>query len=240
MNIKIKDDLKEAINIYKKEKSYIYTLGKTYEDKKNPFITKIVYKEHLVFKGVLNISQTSSEYVKYDELIGGNYIRKRVTCNYLGLQNNGKNQYGLSYQLGEKYWMNFYETKTLNIKILRDFNILNKNEWIGYKFKTWVAIKSNQEWNTLIRGENNYQIKNIIKGNSFLILNNKICKMNNIEVYEEIKKNISTEDIFLMQQDFYNHFKNINYYSEKEWNEFRKKQIQEYKNTMMDDKDYIL
>jgi hypothetical protein len=64
--------------------------------------------------------------------------------------------------------------------------------------------------------------------------------MNNIEVYEEIKKNISTEDIFLMQQDFYNHFKNINYYSEKEWNEFRKKQIQEYKNTMMDDKDYIL
>lgn len=117
---------------------------------------------------------------------------------------------------------------------------MNKNEWIGYKFKTWVAIKSNQEWNTLIRGENNYQIKSIIKGNSFLILNNEISKMSNIEVYEEIKKSISTEDIFLMQQDFYNHFKNINYYTEKEWNEFRKKQIQEYKNTMMDDKDDIL
>jgi hypothetical protein len=177
----------------------------------------------------------------YHQEIDGIVTKKWVLSNLLAKKPDGSNQYGLRYRLGENYWNNFSETEKLNINTLKQFDIFNKNSMIAYKYRMWVAIKAQNEWNVLIRGQSSYQMKTQInREESFVNLNNKLSNMSNSEVYQYMQKNIPLSDMFWMQETYYNHFRNFNYYTTKEWKEVRKKEMQDYKETMMKDKDDLL
>lgn len=224
--------------IYKKENPSFHTLSNIYI---NPSTGRLEYKEHITLKADFNTSLTSSERITYYEKINGKFIKKWVFSNLLGEQINGKNQYGLRYELKENYWTNFSETERLNINTLKQFDIFNKNSLIAYKYRMWVATKAQDEWNVLFRGQSSHQLRiHINREESFINLHTKLCKMSNLEVYQHMEKNISLSDMFWMQERYYNHFRNFNYYAEKEWKEVRKKEMQDYKETMMKDKDDLL
>ena len=224
--------------IYKKENPSFHTLSNIYI---NPSKGKLEYKEHISLKAYFNTSLTSSERIMYYEKINGISVKKWVFSNLLGEQKNGENQYGLRYELKENYWTNFSETERLNINILREFDIFNKNSLIAYKYRIWVATKAQDEWSVLFRGQSSHQLRiHINREESFINLHKKLCKMNNLEVYQHMEKNISLSDMFWIQERYYNHFRNFNYYTKEEWKEVRKKEMQEYKETMMKDKDDLL
>lgn len=230
--------IKETMIIYKKENPSFHTLSNIYI---NSSTGKLEYKEHITLKGDFDTSLTSSEKVTYYEEISGKFIKKWVFSNLLGEQRNGKNQYGLRYELGKNYWTNFSETEKLNINTIKQFNIFNKDDLIAYKYRMWVAIKAKDEWNVLIRGQSSHQLRTQAnRQESFVNLDKKLSKMSNSEIYQYMKNNIAMSDMFWMQERYYNHFRNFNYYSTKEWKEVRKKEMQEYKEDMMKDKDDLL
>lgn len=235
---KVKNEIKDTMIIYKKENPSFQTLGNTYL---NPSTRRLEYKEHMTIKTDSSTSLTSSEKIMYHQEIDGIVTKKWVLSNLLAKKPDGSNQYGLRYRLGENYWNNFSETEKLNINTLKQFDIFNKNSMIAYKYRMWVAIKAQNEWNVLIRGQSSYQMKTQInREESFVNLNNKLSNMSNSEVYQYMQKNIPLSDMFWMQETYYNHFRNFNYYTTKEWKEVRKKEMQDYKETMMKDKDDLL
>jgi hypothetical protein len=177
----------------------------------------------------------------YHEEINGQYVRKWVKTNLLGNKQNGENQYGLRYELSKDHWKNFSETERLNINILRDFGIYNKNTLIPYTFRMWVAIKAQDQWNTLFRGQSSYQIRSQMKReDSFINLNEKLSKMSNSEVYGYIKENTTMTQMFWIEKRYYSHFRNFNYYKKEEWENLRKREMQDYKNSKVEDKDDLL
>jgi hypothetical protein len=112
---------------------------------------------------------------------------------------------------------------------------------IAYKYRIWVSIKAQNEWNVLFRGQSSHQSRiQINRKESFVNLNKKLSKMSNSEVYQYMQENIALSDMFWMQEKYYNHFRNFNYYTTKEWKEVRKKEMQDYKESMMKDKDDLL
>ena len=235
---KIKSEVKDTMIIYKKEKPCIHTLGNIYV---NPWTRKLEYKEHIVVKTNSSTSLTSSEKVMYYEKINEELTKKWVFSNLLGKKPDGSNQYGLRYELGKNYWTNFSETEKLNINTLKQFNIFNRDDLIAYKYRMWVAIKARDEWNVLIRGQSSHQLRiQINRQESFVNLDKKLSKMSNSEVYQYMRNNIALSDMFWMQERYYTHFRNFNYYSTREWKEVRKKEMQEYKETMLKDKDDLL
>jgi hypothetical protein len=235
---KVKNEIKDTMIIYKKENPSFNTLGNIYTD---PYTKELKYKEHMVVKADSNISLTSSERVVYHEEINGILTKKWIFSNLLGEQTNGKNQYGLRYELKENYWTNFSETEKLNINTLKQFDIFNKNSLIAYKYRIWVSIKAQDEWNVLFRGQSSHQSRiQINREESFVNLNKKLSKMSNSEFYQYMQENIALSDMFWMQEKYYNHFRNFNYYTTKEWKEVRKKEMQDYKESMMKDKDDLL
>ena len=61
----------------------------------------------------------------------------------------------------------------------------------------WVAIKAQDQWNTLFRGQSSYQTKSQMKReDSFINLNEKLSKMSNSEVYEYITENTTMSQMF--------------------------------------------
>jgi hypothetical protein len=164
-----------------------------------------------------------------------------VQTNLLGSQINGKNQYGLNYVLKEDSWKDFSVSEKLNIRTLRNFGIVDKKSLIGYKFKMWVNIKAQQQWNVLFRGESSYQMRSQVnREDSFINLQIKLNKMSNLETYDYIKQNTTMNEMFWIEQKYYSQFKNINYYNKKEWEELRKKEMQNYKENKIDNKDDLL
>ena len=164
-----------------------------------------------------------------------------MNTNLLGSKINGKNQYGLNYILKEDHWKNLSETEKLNINILRDFGIFNKNILIPYTFRIWVAIKAQDQWNVLFRGQTSYQIRHQINREDYFInLHEKLSKMSNLEVYAFIKENTTMNEMFWIEQRYYFHFRNFNYYKREEWEELRKKEMQDYKESKINNKDDFL
>jgi hypothetical protein len=177
----------------------------------------------------------------YREKINGQYVRKWVKTNLLGNKQDGENQYGLRYELSKDHWKNFSETERLNINILSKFGIYNKSVLIPYTFRMWVAIKAQDQWNTLFRGQSSYQIRSQMKReDSFINLNEKLSKMSNSEVYEYIRENTTMTQMFWIEQRYYYHFRNFNYYKKEEWEDLRKREMQDYKNSKVEDKDDLL
>ena len=231
-------DFKKMIEIYKKENCAIKTLSNIVVD---PLTREIKYREHFSIKSIPNVSLTSHPKVQYYEIVNGVRIKKWVQTNLLGSQINGKNQYGLNYVLKEDSWKDFSETEKLNIRTLRNFGIVDKKSLIGYKFKMWVNIKAQQQWNVLFRGESSYQMRSQVnREDSFINLQIKLNKMSNLETYDYIKQNTTMNEMFWIEQKYYSQFKNINYYNKKEWEELRKKEMQNYKENKIDNKDDLL
>ena len=164
------NELRNLIIVYNKENPKLQTLGNTFTNKSTG---KLKYKEHIVIKSDdLSTSLTSSKGVMYREEVNGKYGEKWVKTNLLGKKENGENQYGLRYELSKDHWKNFSETERLNINILTNFGVYNKNVLIPYTFRMWVAIKSQDQWNILFRGQSSYQTRSQIKrGDSFINLN---------------------------------------------------------------------
>ena len=151
---KNKENFKKAINIYTKEGSNTKSLINV-----NVVKGKTSFKEHLIHQGKSKVSLTSAREVIYYTKKDGESVMHKVLSNNLGKQNNGKNQYGLNYELTRGHHKYFRESEDKNIKLVKDFKILGRNEYIGFKFRTWLAIQCHPKWNTLIRGENSYQIE---------------------------------------------------------------------------------
>ena len=239
MNSKIVNELKESIIVYNKENPTVRILSNTFTNKSEG---KLQYKEHIMINSNNSkTSLTSSERVVYREKINGEYVKRSVLSNLLGKKQNGKNQYGLNYILKEDRSQNFSETEKLNINILRDFGIFNKNILIPYTFRMWVAIKAQHQWNVLFRGQTSYQIRyQINKEDSFINLHEKLSKMSNLEVYAFIKENTAMNEMFWIEQRYYSHFRNFNYYTKEEWEQVRKKEMQGYKESKIDNKDDLL
>ena len=235
INTKI-NELRSSIIVYNKENPKLEILSNTFTDRSTG---KLKYKEHIIIKSDdSTTSLTSSEEVMYREKINGQYVKKWVKTNLLSKQQSGENQYGLRYALSKNYWKNFSETKKLNINILKDFGIYNKNTLIPYTFRMWVAIKAQDQWNILFRGESSYQTRSQMKReDSFINLNEKLSKMTNLEVYAYIKENTTMSEIFWIEKRYYSHFRGFNYYKKEEWEALRKKEMRDYKNSKIDDKD---
>ena len=122
---------------------------------------------------------------------------------------------------------------------MRHFGIFNKNILIPYTFRVWVAIKA--QWNVLFRGQSSYQIRyQINRENSFINLHEKLSKMNNLEVYAFIKENTTMNEMFWIEQRYYFHFRNFNYYKGEEWEALRKREMQNYKESKIHNKDDLL
>ena len=64
--------------------------------------------------------------------------------------------------------------------------------------------------------------------------------MSNLETYDYIKQNTTMNEMFWIEQKYYSQFKNINYYNKKEWEELRKKEMQNYKENKIDNKNDLL
>lgn len=128
---KNRENFKKAINIYTKE-------GSTTKSLMNVIIVKgkTSFKEHLIHQGKSKVSLTSVEEVKYYTKKDGKSVMHKVLTNNLGKQNDGTNQYGLNYELTKDHRKFFLESEYKNIKLVRDFEILSRNEYIGFKFKT--------------------------------------------------------------------------------------------------------
>jgi hypothetical protein len=164
-----------------------------------------------------------------------------VQTNLLGKQQSGKNQYGLKYELLKDYWKNFSETERLNINILRDFGVYNKNVLVPYTFRMWVAIKAQDQWNILFRGQSSYQTRSQMKReDSFINLNEKLSKISNSQIYEYIEENATMSEMFWIEQRYYSHFRNFNYYKKEEWETLIKREMRDYKESKIDDKDDLL
>jgi len=233
------NELRNLIIVYNKENPKLQTLGNTFTNKSTG---KLKYKEHIVIKSDdLSTSLTSSKGVMYREEVNGKYGEKWAKTNLLGKKENGENQYGLRYELSKDHWKNFSETERLNINILRNFGVYNKNVLIPYTFRMWVAIKAQDQWNILFRGQSSYQTRSQIRReDSFINLNEKISKMSNSEVYEYIKENTTMSQMFWIEQRYYCHFRNFNYYKKEGWEDLRKREMQDYKNGKIEDKDDLL
>lgn len=218
---KNKENFKKAINIYTKQGSTTKSLINVNVVKDKPS-----FKEHLILQGKSKVSLTSVEEVNYFTKKDGKSIRHKVLTNNLGKQNDGTDQYGLNYELMKDHRKFFLESEYKNIKLVRDFEILGRNEFIGFKFKTWLAIQCQPKWNTLIRGGNSYQIETQNEvDDSLLLLNSEIHKMTNSDTYDYIKENTDLGNLFLLHGEYYTHFRSINYYTREEWREYNIKQI---------------
>lgn len=128
---KNKENFKKAINIYTKQGSTTKSLINVNVVKDKPS-----FKEHLILQGKSKVSLTSVEEVNYFTKKDGKSIRHKVLTNNLGKQNDGTDQYGLNYELMKDHRKFFLESEYKNIKLVRDFEILGRNEFIGFKFKT--------------------------------------------------------------------------------------------------------
>jgi hypothetical protein len=233
------NEFKNSIIVYNKENPSIKILGNTYT---HPYTGKLVYKEHIIISSNNSkTSLTSSEKVMYREKINEEYVKRSVLSNLLGKKQNGKNQYGLMYKLNENHQMNFHETTKLNIHILKNFGIIDKKSLIAYKYRMWVSIKAQDQWNVLSRGQSSYQTRyQINREDSFVNLNTKLSKMSDYEVYQHMKNNIPLSQMFWIEQRYYSHFRNFNYYTKEEWEQLRKKEIEDYKESKIGNKDDLL
>ena len=102
-------------------------------------------------------------------------------------------------------------------------------------------MKARDQWNILFRGQSSHQTRSQMnRQDSFINLNEKLSKMTNLEVYAYIKENTTMSEMFLIEQRYYLHFRNFNYHKKEEWETLRKKEMQDYKNGKIDDKDDFL
>ena len=76
--------------------------------------------------------------------------------------------------------------------------------------------------------------------NSFINLNKKLSKMSNSQIYEYIKENATMSEMFWIEQKYYSHFRNFNYYKKEEWETLRKREMRDYKDNKIDNKDDLL